>query len=484
MSIMRPNLMQQENSMRGVPDEALRELLLRMGQNNEVGTPKYLLAAGEMLARKNVRQQAAMGRPSQPPVIAELLAGGAGAMPPQGMQQPMPPQEAGVAGLPAPNMENFDEPEYAEGGVVGFQAGGSTSNPYSRFTGTADPRSNLIQYTAEEIEEQKRLKEAGLLESLQYLKGRFYDPVRDAFTKDPRSAGGPRAREIIPETKSGIAQAEAALAKQAEEIQAGKGPNETAAKAGLPAIKVPSAAILGKAPSGKDAPGGKGPSVPGIGGLPSLARSSSEIDEMYKQAGVSMDPYADYKKALAAEEAQMAGDRTQAGWMRALEAGLGIAGGTSPYALVNIGQGAQSAAKGALEDTKEFKKLDRERNKALASVAVAENDLKRGVTDKKIDRYDRAMERYQTAQLKMTEITAGKEDRRMGQALTLAQSAWKNLSDAEKLTGGPGGKPLSEEEFIQKRALQYLPFLQKGEFGMPTAPKVDTSQWGNPRIKQ
>lgn len=47
--------------------------------------------------------------------------------------------------------------------------------------------------------------------------------------------------------------------------------------------------------------------------------------------------------------------RTDA-WTRALEAGLGIMGGESPYALTNIGKGSQAALKGFAEDVKERRK--------------------------------------------------------------------------------------------------------------------------------
>lgn len=45
-------------------------------------------------------------------------------------------------------------------------------------------------------------------------------------------------------------------------------------------------------------------------------------------------------------------DMAQQGWMRALQAGLGIMGGESPYALTNIGKGTQEAVKGYGEDVK------------------------------------------------------------------------------------------------------------------------------------
>jgi len=76
--------------------------------------------------------------------------------------------------------------------------------------------------------------------------------------------------------------------------------------------------------------------------------------------------------------------RTDA-YLRAVEAGLGIMGGTSPYAFTNIGQGSQAAIKGFAEDVKERRKqsladmqlklqLDQaERNEKLAAITAAEN---------------------------------------------------------------------------------------------------------------
>jgi hypothetical protein len=42
-----------------------------------------------------------------------------------------------------------------------------------------------------------------------------------------------------------------------------------------------------------------------------------------------------------------------------LEAGLGILGGESPYAFVNIGKGATPALQGLAKDLKEIKKTSR-----------------------------------------------------------------------------------------------------------------------------
>ena len=61
------------------------------------------------------------------------------------------------------------------------------------------------------------------------------------------------------------------------------------------------------------------------------------------------------KDYLASQARKTTDTRTDA-WTRALEAGLGILGGESPYALTNIGKGSQAAVKGFAEDVKERRK--------------------------------------------------------------------------------------------------------------------------------
>lgn len=83
--------------------------------------------------------------------------------------------------------------------------------------------------------------------------------------------------------------------------------------------------------------------------------------------------------------------------MRLLEAGLGIMGGESPYALTNIAKGAQSALKGYSEDlaTQRATKLaDLRARSALAESKRAENLADVGVAQKMYDSYlDREMQR-------------------------------------------------------------------------------------------
>lgn len=65
------------------------------------------------------------------------------------------------------------------------------------------------------------------------------------------------------------------------------------------------------------------------------------------------------------------GEKDQQKYMRLLEAGLGIMGGESPYALTNIGKGSQAALKGYSEDVREQQKQKMEELKGRAEAAKA-----------------------------------------------------------------------------------------------------------------
>jgi hypothetical protein len=99
--------------------------------------------------------------------------------------------------------------------------------------------------------------------------------------------------------------------------------------------------------------------------LPYAYRSRVDPNRVRELAGA----YGDLRKELAPEseevrkikaylddKARKTTDVRTDAWTRALEAGLGILGGESPYALTNIGKGAQPAVKGFAEDVKERRK--------------------------------------------------------------------------------------------------------------------------------
>jgi hypothetical protein len=83
--------------------------------------------------------------------------------------------------------------------------------------------------------------------------------------------------------------------------------------------------------------------------------SLADYIEQYKAQTAAARTETDAEKAYAAARAKgsmSAADKDQQKWMRLLEAGLGIMGGKSPYAMQNIAEGSKSALQGYSEDLK------------------------------------------------------------------------------------------------------------------------------------
>ena len=377
------------------------------------------MAIAQMVLRQKVQTQTAQQgmaaqQVAQSPKVRETdLAKAA--------QISQPRMEQGVAGMPVGGIGEIGNYTGAAGGIVAFDNGGvaSIGAPLqsTRVPGPGPTFASTFGNTA---------RTASRIPGMFGRMGMALSPMLavssmvDPFGEDEaRLREFDRAKAVLKEAGFTDKDIDALKSQDVYRMATGYGykpATPTAAKA----AGTPSAPAAPTAPTPNAAAAGPSPEEAGLGALtgqvaalrnrltkPTMETSAREVEEMYGKAGVSMDPYAQYKTALEAEKAQNAEDRRQAGWGRLLEAGLGILGGESPYALTNIGKGSQAAAKGAMEDIKEFSKLERDRNKALASIAVAENDLKRGVTDKKIARYDEAVKDYNAKDFKLSELELG-----------------------------------------------------------------------------
>ena len=346
----------------------------RIGQAAQMGLidPTVAVMAGMFIDR--MRGAAAKEAAPQASVAQEVMAPATAA-----------PVEAGLAALPVP--EDAVPSEYAGGGVVAFADGGYT-NPYSRYTGMPDPRSNLIQMSEEDIEEQKKLKDAGLLDALGYLKRKFGDPVAEYFSKSPLEKGGPRAREVpvsAADIDTGPAYPDETTRGTAKRV-AERGPGRSMEEFGIGATEMAAKRAADEAAK----KGGDRATVP--------AKEEPTEDflarrkRMLREAGVSEDPFAEDRTTLAELRGKMGKERSELDALTMIKAGLGIAGRKSPYALQNLA-GAEPAiesySKGIRqlkEDEKEYAKIDRDLRKA-------EDALKRGDVDKALEYEDKAKQR-------------------------------------------------------------------------------------------
>jgi len=409
---MGPNIIQQESRMRSIPDAALRQMLVQMTQTGQVGTPEYLLAAGEIQSRKDARAKAAAGQGNPTPVIADLLTGGA--MPPQ---MPMLPENAGgVAALPAPNMDNVAE--MAAGGLVAFEKGGITLSDVMRqatmderryYQQTGQLPSRLQQMLRGETEPPAAPTGPGRQTS--FVDGPDLPPARFSDTQQfypgiaplvQRQQNAPSITGMPTGTadfRAQMRQADnaglAALVQQAGPQQAGA--QQAGAQQGQPQVQpagiapgvaaVPPLSVSGALDQGVAAAKGlmgEAPTVPAQATLEDIKKAYTDEQQLFKDLGIA-DPTQMRRDQLEKEIASAKSDKEQAGWMRLAEFGFNWASQNGP-ALQAAAKAGAAVAPGLISDLKDLRKVERDQQKELAGLAALDAQSKRDMTAKARDR--------------------------------------------------------------------------------------------------
>ena len=101
----------------------------------------------------------------------------------------------------------------------------------------------------------------------------------------------------------------------------------------------------------------------------------------------------DTREEIRKDRAARKKEEQNAMWMGLVEAGLGIMGGESPYAAVNIGKGATNALKSYADRLREQKKLDREDRRILLDLEKAERAELRDNYRLASESYNKALDR-------------------------------------------------------------------------------------------
>lgn len=352
----------------------------RIGQAAQMGLidPTVAVMAGMFIDR--MRGAAAKEAAPQASVAQEVMAPATAA-----------PVEAGLAALPVP--EDAVPSEYAGGGVVAFARGDlvgkgiteplegesygdylmrrakeSLRGPFFSEEGTM-PRMGLSEAQADALNKSRENQKL------------FGDILSGKAPVPTRSSDATLMREAAP---PGI-YADETTRGTARRVAAG-GPGRTMEEFGIGATEMAAKRAADEAAK----KGGDRATVP--------AKEEPTEDflarrkRMLKESGVSEDPYAEDRAALAELKGKMGKERSELDALTMIKAGLGIAGRKSPYALQNLA-GAESAlesyGKGIRqlkEDEKEYAKIDRDLRKA-------EDALKRGDVDKALEYEDKAKQR-------------------------------------------------------------------------------------------
>jgi len=407
---------QQYNFAKSLPIPALEKVLEGQSDVVEPYVADMVLRqkTAALVAEKGAQ---AMQMAQSPKIVQKDLAAARQVMQPR--------MEQGIASMPVGGIGEIGNMNGAGGGIVAFDDGGPVQhfqngqmvgNPFRRYTGMPDPSSNLLQFTPEELEEQARLKEMSLAEKLSYLyrtRNPFglYDPTKavtfqQLVSGEKPNVSAPSARPVVSEGPMGGKQGSVAEIRRAD-IEKG-GVNSPAALAITPPYIPRNMQMADITPPPVQIPGLPALNFREIGNqalattqrimgerpeVPSRAEALYETRETLKAAGYDFDLFKKQIDEINKQKDDLKLSRKEAANLRLLEAGLGIMGGESPYAFVNIGKGASPAAKGFAEDLKDLKKLERDSEKNIRELKVAQNQVAAGLGEKAENRLIKAQER-------------------------------------------------------------------------------------------
>lgn len=161
---------------------------------------------------------------------------------------------------------------------------------------------------------------------------------------------------------------------------------------------------------------------------------------------------------LEQRQAEGAGDKEKQGAMRFLQAGLGILGGASPYAGVNIGKGAEPAVVGAMADVKEQRAEDMAMAKARYDVENMSYQDRMNIV--KMANEDEQKTRQMLAQVygsdRQADATIGAARISAEKALEVAKLQGTNQLALEELKGKQPSAAKLDNNFIEGRTAQYV----------------------------
>jgi hypothetical protein len=212
----------------------------------------------------------------------------------------------------------------------------------------------------------------------------------------------------------------------------------------------------------------------------SQADAIAATKNLYREMGVDPDIYKKQSAKFEEERRGLKADKEEAKWSRLIEAGLGVMAGTSPFAAVNIGQGASPALKGFAQDIKDVKKADRELNRAQMALETTENQFKidqsksvQGRMEKNQDRVDKAQNTLATttatlgasintltgskydAQLRDLTARATSENQLKGSMHSADQGLRGSLANAAATRFGYGRDEASIERIMAEQGVGY-----------------------------
>jgi hypothetical protein len=431
------NIIKLQDMLRGVPDNAL----IGYVQNPQGEVPSYL-ALSELQRRKDTRAKFQQQQTPETSVAEDL---GQEAVQNQGglamlADQPQQPvAEQGVASLPV-DEGMYNEQNFAGGGIVAFENGGDVQNFDEGGTSRLGDyfRSKIDKY---EIDRQ--------INALMSEKNKYRLDYLGSYTPEQRAAAEARNLEIdkqiadlrtkrtsAPSTQPSQATPVAPTPSKDQAIPTPPPPPETfvppafttgkQSGSGLPKLDVPEQLTIDKA--------------------------IEDRKEAMRLAGVDPNFYKAEVDKLNADREALKADREQAGWLALTKAGLSTMAGTSPFALVNLGKGAEAGIDQYGRDVKDIKAEDRLLKQADRKLSEAQYLQSRGDAEgaqKKIAERDALIQDYKKIEyqgkvsLAAASMSANRPDINMELLNSMRQDAEYYKKDAKgNLIKDAKGQPI------------------------------------------
>ena len=446
------NILKLQDDLKGLPDNAL----IQYAQSPNGQVPQYLVL-GELQRRKTMREEYQQSQTQAPQsTVAEDLEQGLGSVAPQEAPQEAPVVQAAAGGLADLDVPDhmFQEHNMAGGGIVAFDEGGHVPgyagntdgslviSPAARNTALrkidmqmADINSQLYDlggfFGMSQQTPQQRIKYDALKNQLQGLRQQREEIMQPAVpqTSSPMGRslfGEPSAPTTMDVPRPGGYEG---LNASVSDIPMQKGaaqPKAAGPSTTTPRTSTPPAGGLPTLPQAPDVPTqlieteGARKALMGAQDTYSpdtiLARRAQEA----QAAGVK-DIYGQQLADVAAEKEKLAGSGKENAWMAALEAGLGIAGGSSPYALQNIGQGAMKGVASYKDLQKELRQNEKELRREANNIEREQQNVVRAdlrgnqeAVERGTDRIIQAQTRYETLSAQNVDIANRAADAKAG----------------------------------------------------------------------
>lgn len=376
------NVNQITSRLASMPDQALQQYAA-MHKNDPY---TMALALAESNRRKQLRQGAQMQAPQQPKVVEQEIAGMAQAM----------PEDTGIGQLPAPSMQRM-----AEGGIVAFANEGYVDPAFTYGIESEYGGLSPLQQAPLTPAQLARLKLEKEREK-NMAAARAYGTNLRPTVADPRLLGATPPAETV-----GALPAAPGMPPAVPPSLTTKPPAPVAAAkptAGLPALNT-------KPMTAEDA----AKQAAALGDDKEVRKEMQDYVDRQKKIGEEAvgsfekgiaglpEAYKKYEARLQKEEAEAATDKDKALGMSIFKAGLAMMSGTSQNAFENIGKGAMVGLEDQQAALKDFKKAQRERDKAFADIEAARLADQRGDLKTKLELENRAADRNSAAEGKMVD---------------------------------------------------------------------------------